>query len=776
MTDDPRCRALLLLLFLGTPVACAPATVGARPTIAAGGGHSCRLLSGGSVECWGSNTEGQLGIGRTTLAVTVAAPVGGLSGVTAIAASIHSHSCAVLAGGAVSCWGANSLGQLGNGSANGSATPVATGVTGAVEVAAGSGHSCAVTGGGNVFCWGDNSGGQLGNGGFGSSRVPVQSLMTGASRVAAGLSHTCAIANGTVSCWGNGWLGNGSSTQTPTPTAVTGLPKPAVVVQAGATNTCVLLNDQSVWCWGANSHGELGNGTTNQSPTPVQVSGVTQATAISVGGSHACAVVGGGAVVCWGDNSYGQLGDAVTSGPHSCNGSACSSSPVAVAALVGAVDVAAGDTHTCAILSDDRVKCWGWNGLGQLGNGTWGNGNGFPRSPFPVFASRKALAAAGDSSAIGHTCAVLPGGTIKCWGGDGDGQLGNGATPSWQTTPVLVSGITNGLALAAGGDHTCAILGDSSVRCWGMDSFGQVGLATLDLHVPSPVIVNGLVGVGQLGAGRLSTCAVQSGISGPTQLYCFGVNNNGQLGVSGTLPMCNPPGLGFGLPCATTPTPVGGVEPVMLAGGAEHTCAVLTNGHVSCWGQNLNGQLGRTSGNGFVPGDVQTGPPTSQPLSGAVAIAVGNNHNCALLADATVTCWGANAAGQLGNGSDVDSTSPVPVPNLTNVNAIVAGSTHTCALLADGSVKCWGGNDLAQLGTTTGTGTCPKINGAPCSKSPVAVSGISTATMLAAGVAGAHTCAALADGSVWCWGSNAFGELGRGTNGGTAGPAAVVGL
>jgi len=199
--------------------------------IATGSSHSCAVVAGGTVECWGNNFNGELG-NNTTTNSSVPVAVSGVSGATRIAAG-GLHTCAIVVGGAVECWGSNSNGQLGD---NGftftdSLVPVAvSGVSGATQIATGSSHSCAVVAGGAVECWGDNGSGQLGdNGGSAESGIPVVvSGMSGATQIAAGLRHTCAlVAGGGVECWGlnvNGQLGNNSTTNSLVPVAVVGIP------------------------------------------------------------------------------------------------------------------------------------------------------------------------------------------------------------------------------------------------------------------------------------------------------------------------------------------------------------------------------------------------------------------------------------------------------------------------------------------------------------------------------------------------------------------------
>ena len=235
----------------------------------------------------------------------------------------------------------------------------------------------------------------------------------------------------------------------------------ATSVSAGYRHTCAVLSGGTVKCWGGGSYGQLGNGsTTSSQTTPVSVSSISTATSVSAGDSHTCAVLSGGTVKCWGGGSYGQLG----------NGSTTSSqtTPVSVSSISTATSVSAGDSHTCAVLSGGTVKCWGYGGYGQLGNGSITSSQTTPVSVNSI--STATSVSAGDY----HTCAALSGGTVKCWGYGGYGQLGNGSTSS-QTTPVSVSSISTATSVSAGDYHTCAVLSGGTVKCWGGGYSGQLG-------------------------------------------------------------------------------------------------------------------------------------------------------------------------------------------------------------------------------------------------------------------------------------------------------------
>jgi alpha-tubulin suppressor-like RCC1 family protein len=344
----------------------------------------------------------------------------------------------------------------------------------ASSVAAGEYHTCALTSDGVVQCWGDNGEGQLGNNDLNESITPVtvSGQTGGIISITAGSHHNCALSNiGRVSCWGGntfGQLGNGTQTASGVPVDVPAISGGIVGIAAGGAHTCALSDVGDVWCWGDNSLGQLGDGTTTQTSIPVKVIGFTErVVSISAGVQHACALTTSGSVLCWGGNSSGQLGNGTQSQ---------SSMPVAVSELTNVISaIAAGGQHTCALTADGGVKCWGDNSFGQLGNGS-GAADVISTTPVDVTGLAKGVVSIAASS---QTCAVKLEGTVLCWGDNASGQLGEGTTtPS--TLPVPVQGLTEGIStLATGYFHTCAMTTAGSLQCVGDNSFGQLGDGTV---------------------------------------------------------------------------------------------------------------------------------------------------------------------------------------------------------------------------------------------------------------------------------------------------------
>ncbi len=347
--------------------------------------------------------------------------------VTQIAAG-SMHTCATTLTGAAVCWGQNPYGQLGNGTTSTSTVPVqVVGLTsGVTNISSLGDFTCAVRAGA-ALCWGFGLGGVLGNGSTSNSAVPVQvsGLTSGVSQVSSGIAQACALkSDGAVSCWGGntaGQLGDGTTTGSATPVQVQGMTSGVKLVGSGNAFVCALKTSGAVSCWGYGAEGQLGNGGVLSSGTPVGVVGLSSATGLAVGGAHACAIVSGGALWCWGLNSRGMLGNGATSN---------SSTPVQASALpAGVSHVALNAENTCAIVSG-AVWCIGYNGYGQLGNGS------MSPSAVPVQVSGLVSASKGLSVGYNHVCAFNASGAAKCWGRN-SGRLGNGATAQ-SSTPVSV--------------------------------------------------------------------------------------------------------------------------------------------------------------------------------------------------------------------------------------------------------------------------------------------------------------------------------------------------
>ena len=389
-----------------------------------------------------------------------------------------------------------------------------------VKVTTGHHDTCVLTAVGSVKCWGENWHGSVGDGSIDDrySAVDVVGLSSGVQNIAGGDGHTCALlSTGGVKCWGYnpyGQIGDGSTTMRTTPTNVQGLSSGVVAIAAGYYHSCALLNTGSVQCWGYNYYGQLGNGTTDDSLTPVTVIGLPGGVAsIFTGTNHTCAVTSGGAAYCWGSNGYGQLGD---------NTYTDRLTPISVFSLSsGVTAIAGGDSHTCALKDTGGVVCWGYNSSGQVGNGD----NYTQLTPVNVLGLTSGVS--NIEAGWSHTCAVLTSGAVKCWGYNGKGQLGDGTLES-RLQPTDVLGLASGMKAVAGGrSHSCVLTTLGGVKCWGENSNGEVGDGTIIQRL-SPVdsflwTVGGRFTSGGSGlSGVVLDCAGHHITSNATGYFSFG--------------------------------------------------------------------------------------------------------------------------------------------------------------------------------------------------------------------------------------------------------------
>jgi alpha-tubulin suppressor-like RCC1 family protein len=441
-------------------------------------------MAAGGAKCWGANRFGQLGNNSKIQSRTPVDVVGLAGNITSIDGGFD-HSCARIAAGGVKCWGQNYYGALGINSGPYSSVPVdVNGLASAVQsISAGDNHTCVRKAGG-VKCWGENLSGELGNNSNVDSNVPVDvaGLTSGAQSISAGQAHTCAVTVAAgIKCWGwngLGQLGNNSTADSGIPVEVSGLTSGAAEVSAGSNHTCARTAAGGAKCWGSNSSGQLGNNSMTSTNVPVGVFGLASGVeAISSGAAHTCALMTGGGVKCWGYNLYGQLGN---------NSTVKSLVPVDVSGLGGggALAISSGAFHTCAHVSGGGAKCWGNNQYGQLGD------NSTVNSLVPIGVSSLASGVQIMAAGYYHTCTRVAGGGAKCWGHNEFGQLGNGSIAD-SHVPIDVSGLLTGvLDISPGRDHTCALVTGGGVKCWGYRTFGQLGDGSFT-YVPVPVDVVG---------------------------------------------------------------------------------------------------------------------------------------------------------------------------------------------------------------------------------------------------------------------------------------------
>lgn len=708
-------------LIVFSTVACNPvagATVASRIPLAvgitAGAGSSCALLQNAKVQCWGRNDVGQLGDG-TRINRAKPVPVLGLEHTISISAG-DLHTCALIRGGQVKCWGSGTSGELGNGKRRNSPKPVVTVLPPATQISAGQSHTCAVLKSTRVACWGSNTYGQLGNGSTTESAYPslvpklanVVSVSSGGRRncallsdgkvtcwgdfhdycsdvcyqppsgsltnvlvdnltdavqVTAGGSEMCAVRRiGKIACWG---FLNGTQLTVESEldlSAILSLKRGDGVksLQSSGRSNCAVLSTARIACWGANESGQLGTGTTDFSRAPALVPHLNSMRAVALGGSHACGLQEGGRVYCWGERTAGQLGNGIAYQPQS--------TPVAIEGLGKVKSVSGGLGYGCGVDVASRVLCWGGGLNAQTDLGYHGK-------PMQVVLPTMVRAI---SSSSRSSCAVLVRGDVSCWGWNGGGQLGDGSQRH-SATPIAVADVSGAKSVSVGDSLACALLDSNLVKCW-----GTLALRTGKIH--KATLVPSIEGASSVVVGSGHACAVvsTSQISlSPWGVRCWGVNNFGQLG-DGTHDDSVAPVIVDKLSW-----PIVGSA---VAAGEGHSCALIADGRIMCWGLNSRGQLGNGS-----KGDSTT-PIFVKGISDAKAVTASGNTTCALLAGGTVRCWGANDRGQLGNGGTADSSKPVLVKGVKHVSSVTVAEDHVCAVASKGAVQCWGSTDYGLLG------------------------------------------------------------------------------
>jgi alpha-tubulin suppressor-like RCC1 family protein len=575
------------------------------------------------------------------------------------------------------------------------------------------------------------------------------------SDLAAGARNGLALKrDGTVWMWGDnqdGSLGDGLTTPASTvygPVVSTPIQVPGlgdvVAVAAGYGHSLALKSDGTVWAWGFNGHGQLGDGTTETRKTPFQVSGLAGVVKIAAGDAHSVAVKGDGTVWAWGSNVGGQLGDGTTTDRLS---------PVQVSSLSGTATVAAGRFHNLALKDDGTVWAWGDDQFGQLGEAA-------ELQPGPSEAQLGPLQVGGltgvtkIAAGLTHSLALKSDGTLWAWGDNSVGELGDGQVRAsdWpdRSTPVKVSGLA-GVAAIAGGDYqSLAVTGDGAVWAWG---FNVKGIADgMPPYTLTPVQVSGLSGVVSVTSG----VALERDLDFGDSYYHLAVCDDGSLW------KWSVPRIGGPIPAG--PAPMAELSDVrMAAASVNQNLALKRDGRVWEWG--IGGPKEHW------PGAPEPRPTPSQVsgLTDVVAVAA-DNHSLALKRDGTVWAWGPNSLGQLGDGTRTERATPVQVAGLSDVAAIdtrrgegfLGTYPHSVALKNDGTVWEW---PIWEWPINWPDG--------PKSLTPVQVAGLTDIVAVAEG--GGHSLALKRDGTVWAWGQNLSGQLGVRTFAILTTPVQVVG-
>ena len=695
-------------------------------SVSAGQNHTCAVTTGGGVKCWGQGGNYALGVGSSTDSAVPLDVTGLSSGILSVSAG-SSTTYAVTAGGGVKFWGGNM--------SNSTPQDHATFSGGVISISnsLNSGIACALTNSGRALCNGSVTGVTLPN---------HPELSSGIVSASAGATHLCIVTtSGIAKCLGtggNGQIGDGLTSNRSVFTPIVFVTKNRIFskVTTGGNHTCALSVSGEIFCWGYNAQGQLGNGTTSNTNSPTAItSHFIPFTDISAGQNHTCGITAIGGVKCWGQNTYGKLGDGTTSNKYF---------PTDVFGLTsGVASISAGQSHTCAITTTGGAKCWGYNSTGQLGDGTT------TQRTSPADVSGLTSGAMSISAGSDYTCAVTITGGAKCWGNNVNGRLGDG-TVIQKNSPVDVSGLTSGVSsISTGNNHTCAVV-SGGAKCWGYNNYRQLGDGTTTQRT-SPVDVIGFTsGVASVvtGGNNFSCLLTTSG-----EAKCWGYNSNSQIGIGNTTNQ-------------TSPVDVDGPKNIVSISASSnegHVCSVSADKTVRCWGYNANREIG----------DGITGPtrPSPSVIVNPVAnishevmqprLYQGEKHSCLSYSD-KIFCWGDNSFGQLGNGTTLSSSSAVDISAFLEseyVKDMVLGDDHSCFLSYFGDIKCFGRNDRGQFGNGTTLDSLTPV------RAPAA-----NAVKLAGGKS--YVCASSSEGT-YCWGANEFGQLGDGSNADSLSPRFV---
>ena len=818
------------------------------------GNHTCGVSSEGEVVCWGRGTAGQLGNGNRIDKNHPVAVVDDDGSTTALTGIVQvttgwEHTCARTDQGGVKCWGEGGNGQLGNGASADTNYPVdvvdenSTPLTGVVQIGSGHSHTCALLVGGGVVCWGYGTDGQMGNGGTTAATDHAVAVLekegspfalSGIEQISTGYNHVCALSSGgEVLCWGygtNGILGNNSTDDQFAP----------VKVVADASDTPFNVG---VWrgeyrCWEDDGTCEINpdsllrpvltGAREGSSATPeVLVLGVEEGETVTL---HLDANCSGESI---GDGTVAAEADEITITPdtdlvakenriYAKVGSLCSASG-ADYTLTGGTDRIAGDGEE---ISTDRTPTLT---VGLLSNGDKVSVHKSPDCSDTVLASGTAVGASldvtlsdlgsigshtlylkqgdvchprglgyklanyiGEPSRVvmgaGFSCAVTNAGGVKCWGEGDNGRLGNDGTTDADAPDDVVDGDSSTTALTGivqvgtGGAHVCALTSAGNVVCWGQASIGQLGndcdTSCTDKDHPVDVksadgSASNLSGIVQISTGNGYNCALTS-MGG---VKCWGSNARGQLGDNTLIQRDAPVDV---VTSNTNSSPL--TDIVQVSVGSNHTCALTSGGNVKCWGLGSRGALGNDCNDNCVnmnyPVDVVASDGSNNLLSDIVQISTGGAHICALTSGSNVVCWGYGANGQLGNGATSMKDAPASVTTtgttaLEGIVGIFSAYEHSCALKSAGGVVCWGEGDNGRLGdNTSGTDRTNPVDVLTSAQGNPALSGI--AQIGSGGAWSTHSCAVTNTGAVKCWGQGGSGQLGNDATNDSNLPVTVV--
>ena len=798
--------------------------------IAAGFSHKCGVTTAGVAYCWGNNTDGQLGNDTTTDSTNPVAVSGGLTFDSIDVGA--SHSCGITTSGLLYCWGSNQFYQLGNNVTNQNDkltptrvhdpdTPSNNWGTTILKVSLGQHHSCAIDSNSRAYCWGDSWDNNTATGQTSYPKIPKRIHKPNGSAnwdatfidIAAAQEHTCAIkTNGVAYCWGNdsyGSLGKLSvkNDDRQYPVKVSGN-KTWVSIATGGWNTCGINDDQYLFCWGKSLLGQLGNNTTNWSASPQRVhdpantsaNWTAQWSVAAVGVQRAFGIRTGTAQTI---TFPGQSDIKLTAGPVTLGATASSGLAVTYASQTSNVCSVTGSTvtllttGTCTIEASQAGTATVFEAAPvsisftvlagdqtiEFPNPGTKNTSDFTGNGMGLSAAASSKLVVSFSSSTTNVCTVsgilvskVAFGTCTITASQSGSSNFNaapnvtrsfsivdgaasGSVWEWGSTPAAMSSSLVFTSIEAGRTHSCGLTAAGTAYCWGANQNGELGNGFDGIASAPPVLVLGGHTWAVVRPGSSSTCGVTTSGNG----YCWGKNGQGQLGDGTTTGSLVPVGVSAGETWAT-------IDP-----GGTYACGVTTAGAGLCWGNNFYGNLGNGSKHNSTNVEQTSRTQISGGHSWSKIEATDGGYTCGITTAGAAYCWGTGSNGVLGNGSTTSAQqTPVAVSGGLSFALLSGSEHHICGLTASGAAHCWGVDSFGQLGSGRamgGGGTTGAYTSSAKETTPQAVAGNLTFQAIAPGN-DFFTCGVVTGGQAYCWGRNT--RMGTGATDGEIGTSVAT--
>jgi len=694
--------------------------------VSGGYNHAAAIAIDGTLWAWGLGTSGQLG---NVIAGHRSSPIQTISFGTnwSVVSNSGNHVSCTKSDGTLWTWGKNGYGQLGDNTINNRSSPIQVVgfATNWSSVSCGYAHTAAIKTDGTLWTWGRNTNGRLGDNTGTSKSSPIQTIAFGTtwSSLSAGASFTGAIKiDGTLWLWGdntNGQLGDNAVNSKSSPIQTITFGTTWSSISCGATHVAAIKTDGTLWLWGSNIDGRLGDNTTIVKSSPIQtITFGTTWSKVSAGYGHTGAIKTDGTAWTWGINNNANLGDATTT---------YRSSPVQVVVFAeNWSSVSVGYRHAASVKTDGTLWLWGSNSYGRLGDNTITNES----SPIQTITGGSNWSKV--SCVFHHTAAIKTDGTLWTWGRNSYGNLGDN-TITHRSSPIQTITLgTTWSSVACGGNHTAAIKTDGTLWTWGRNSYGNLGVNTIT-HRSSPIqtITLGTTW-SSVSTGLNSTAAIKT----DGTLWMWGRNSYGLLGDNTITNRSSP-----------IQTVVGGTNWSKVACGSNHTAAIKTDGTLWTWGRNGYGNLGdNTITNRSSPIQTVVGGTNWSNVS------CGRDNTAAIKTDGTLWTWGRNSYGNLGDNTQTNRSSPVQIATFGNTwSSVSAGLNSTAAIKTDGTLWNWGRN-YGALGDNTSTNKSFPVQ-------PLAYSFATNWSNISCGAI--NTVATKKNGTLWMWGSGTNGSLGN---------------